>query len=1256
MTRRVFKDRVAPGGIIALIAASIATFQIGTAFAKVDLPVPCVEDGATPLSACIKKQNSPRNLLIGPDHGAECKEVYVDGSYTTANGNALGTIQIDKGGSLFVPDQTVEIETAGIDVSGLFQAGDSMCSIGPKNKVTITFTGPRPSGPDDHTKGIVVQKGGTLRLVGNKGVPPSGVSWTHLKEAAGPAIAGATVPSKGATTIQLAKDVATGAGAWQDGDWIAVATTSFSPFETEFVQIGKPESDGKGGTKVTLKENTPLKYYHFGGPDPGEPSKANFDGDKADKDHNYGVDERAEVGLISRNIKLTSRIEPGDTNLHWGGEIRILVDFKEVTIQGVEIEKFGKEQIGSYPIHFHMAGDVSGSKPVVNANSVHHSYNKCITIHSTSNMTVQNMVCARIVGHIFYQEIGDEEGITFSNNLGLGAMSNAFDIHAPTEAKRQELIKGYWWAGDHLATLNGYDGFNISNYDAQSNPTHGSCYLVQQDGGMVFPEGNGQFTPCGAGLVYAEPASGFWIINPSATLEGNSIGGCQGVGRGYWYVPPGGESKLKFKLLGGFSNNRVHGCYAGLYAEPEFGVRSEQIFPREGGVENSPPYGRSLIAKFDKITATRNRFRSVWLRPLWFAVSDARLATSRENVTLVSSGGLDGNAPGVWALLERSVVVGLSTNNVDRFGPCPYTSDLEVPAGMQPGGQFGCIDQTAISAGQSLRGSDQIGDGYPSPRRNFFGYMIYDGPVRIFNNRFVNFNVAIRPHLTTVDQAFLDEYSKKKEVPNTPPTHDKFVYEGDAALGWFQANQSGYPTSTVSRELKFENVDLRHQIYTQLVNIDKFQDGDKNTALLDHDGTLTGFDVVDTHGNTVKGANPISLNNLPINHSSNSVDECLSEGAQNAALEERPTSLISPGSMATLEFEALWPDPAPIETKHRQVITFTKDQLEFGQHQSMDLSGRDGRGVWEPKVTSGHGYTVKAELGIPKRINVGVVDVVQPDISKDNPFYVRLGVCYTNATGTPLTADDFTITRGYKSWGGAGIFFFLDPDLNLLWNRLENRYNSQVCIDLDNANPRNLDPTNGCPAAGVTVVPTGGCPAGSTEIADLLPPVPTIPHPRPACVYPTKPLKKAASIEALDVDDYFYDAERGILFFYVAQEARNAFGPSPLGSCSNPKKTTDDPSCPDIANGESYYPCPAQGCVSYVVRLKDTVSYEPAPSACSTPYPKYQQNPPAGEFRLRDIVTKEIVKRHIPDDGGKDGKFPHHAAEVAPTCPTTKSP
>ena len=81
-----------------------------------------------------------------------------------------------------------------------------------------------------------------------------------------------------------------------------------------------------------------------------------------------------------------------------------------------------------------------------------------------------------------------------------------------------------------------------------------------------------------------------------------------------------------------------------------------------------------------------------------------------------------------------------------------------------------------------------------------------------------------------------------------------------------KAYQNAYPTATASLGLIFENTYLRHQIYTQHVNIYKFQYAYKNTAIIDLDGTLTGLVVVYKHQQPVPGAFPVKLNNLPFHH------------------------------------------------------------------------------------------------------------------------------------------------------------------------------------------------------------------------------------------------------------------------------------------------------------------------------------------------------------------------------------------------------
>ena len=252
---------------------------------------------------------------------------------------------------------------------------------------------------------------------------------------------------------------------------------------------------------------------------------------------NFGIDERAEVGLITRSIKLTATTPPAPNpsdeplkpspSLHWGGEIRIGGDeatTPQVAIVGVELEKFGKDQLGSYPIHLHMLGKAKNA-PKIMANSIHHSFNKCITVHMTSDVTIEDNVCARVVGHMFYEEHGAEENISFRRNLGLGAMSNSFDVYKVTtvgpstrQISRQDLIRDHWWTGDNLAKGDyNYDGFNIPNTDEQKNPTHGSCQRPDGNGGFGLsqqPYSPAHPTECKPGEIYTEPASGFWITNP----------------------------------------------------------------------------------------------------------------------------------------------------------------------------------------------------------------------------------------------------------------------------------------------------------------------------------------------------------------------------------------------------------------------------------------------------------------------------------------------------------------------------------------------------------------------------------------------------------------------------------------------------------------------------------------------------------------------------------------------------------------------
>jgi hypothetical protein len=850
-------------------------------------------------------------------------------------------------------------------------------------------------------------------------------------------------------------------------------------------------------------------------------------------------------------------------------------------------------------------------------------------------------------------------------------MSNSFDIYPVTKTdgtkiSRQALIDQYWWTGDYMTNninppLNiNYDGFNIPNTDNQAQSVGGSCTQYAIDGllvGQLPTVAGSTYTPCGTGShadfpVYFIPANGFWILNPKTQLINNAIAGCQGVGRAYWWQTPqtpiqvnGQNEEPKFFPLGTIKGNRASSCYAGFYAEGEYGVHGEQLFPHRDGTQASP----SIIATLDGITVTRNRFRGLWMRPTWFVIKNGHFASNRDSVTLVTSGGLEGNAPGVWELLEYSTIIGLSQNNVDRWGPCPEADYL----GPNTGAKLGCIDRTRPPAGVTPHSGEVIGEGYPTPHWNNFGYMLYDGPVRVFHDRFINFNYDMpiasggsgdefSSQLDDKDKAFLDNWQK-----TTP-------YEGDAALGWFQSNQSAYPTATASRELMWVNTNLRHQIYTEKVSVNtNFNDGDKNTAIIDEDGTLSGLEVQITSGTGLYSVHPISLNNLPFNSTSNAVDECLSRGGQNEAYEGRDTSLMSPAEMGTLEFSSLYPfkkggkdtsnyDDYPGDASdtnsHWQNMIFTRDDpVPDGNtgtiRPSMTLqTGRNGLGIWEPKVSNGYGYTVSVDVttspsapadqksgkaGIAKWIDVGLADVVDPNITPDRPFFVQLGICYTSKDGSHPAAN-FEIKRGYKSYVGGNVWQE-DPELRKYWTPLD-------CNNLDSQNIANV------PHSGNSYI--GKCPAASNGS-------------------PVTSLKAVSSIAGLTNGDgspnlgvYYYNESTGMLYLNVAQDEPNPVGPSPTGSCSN---GNDDPSCPDIAQRESYYACPKNGCIIYTIAQNDS-NYDPGPSKCA-PLATNLKAAPANPNMLVNKQTKAMI---IPETSADKQGDPYNTAVNGPTCSATQ--
>ena len=171
----------------------------------------------------------------------------------------LKSLQID--GTLVFDDRDLALSADWIMVRGKLQIGAEGAPF--RHDATISLTG---TNRDENIMGmgpkVLGVMGGTLELHGKQRL-----SWTKL---------GATA-SKGSTQITLDE-----APDWRPGGRIVISSTDYDPFQREEATI-----TAVSGNVVTLDKA--LAYTHWG-------VTQTFDG--------RVVDERAEVALLSRNVKI----------------------------------------------------------------------------------------------------------------------------------------------------------------------------------------------------------------------------------------------------------------------------------------------------------------------------------------------------------------------------------------------------------------------------------------------------------------------------------------------------------------------------------------------------------------------------------------------------------------------------------------------------------------------------------------------------------------------------------------------------------------------------------------------------------------------------------------------------------------------------------------------------------------------------------------------------------------------------------------
>src|SRR6187455_2623972 len=360
---------------------------------------------------------------------------------------ALGGLSID-GKLTFSNDADLELTTEWIMLHGELAIG-SEASPHTRN-ATITLTNNVKNedvmaGMGD--RGIMIS-GGTLNLHGDRTN-----TWTKLSSTA----------KAGSTSIEVLD-----ASGWRVGDEIVLASTDFDPRQAERRTIS-----AINGNKVTLDKK--LDYMHFG--------KITFD-----------VDERGEVGLLPRNILIQASDDAEQSFL--GGHIMAMPSSK-MFVEGVELRRMGQNlTLARYPIHWHLVGDAKGQY-VKNA-AIHDTYNRCVTVHGTNYLHVENNVTYNTVGHCFFLEDGIEHGNEFIKNLAIQTKCHTTLECVPT----------------NLAANGERDP------NRQNRAAYRTASLYGKD--TLLPSDN--------------TAASYWITNPDNTFIDNVAAGSDA--NGFWFSLP----------------------------------------------------------------------------------------------------------------------------------------------------------------------------------------------------------------------------------------------------------------------------------------------------------------------------------------------------------------------------------------------------------------------------------------------------------------------------------------------------------------------------------------------------------------------------------------------------------------------------------------------------------------------------------------------------------------------------------------------
>ena len=358
----------------------------------------------------------------------------------------------------FADNKDLELTTEWVMVHGELEIGTEARPHTRKATITLTDNVKDEDmsgigGTNDRSDRGIMMMGGTLNLHGNRTN-----SWTKLSKTA----------EAGSNSIEVLN-----AAGWRAGDMIVLASTDFDPHQAERRTIAAIR-----GNTITLDKK--LDYMHFG--------KITFD-----------VDERGEVGMLSRNIVIQA--SPDADQTLFGGHI-MAMNGSKMFVDGVELNRMGQNMhLARYPIHWHLIGDAQGQ--YIKNSAIHDTYSRCVTVHGTNYLDVENNVTYNNIGHCFFLEDGVEHDNQFVHNLGILTKCHPDAPCVPTNLAA---------AGESRPA--GGNGQNAKDILIPSDNTASTFWITNPDN--IYRDN----------VAAGSDATGFWMSlpeHPTGKFEGTEI-------------------------------------------------------------------------------------------------------------------------------------------------------------------------------------------------------------------------------------------------------------------------------------------------------------------------------------------------------------------------------------------------------------------------------------------------------------------------------------------------------------------------------------------------------------------------------------------------------------------------------------------------------------------------------------------------------------------------------------------------------------